>query len=93
MSNVLDFILPIAFFFWGLFLGKRSRPQVPQEKDTSICSCSHVYSVHKEDGKCNSSIKTKRYDSIGNAVGFQYLGCACVRYDGIPPAHIYMKDS
>jgi hypothetical protein len=45
-----------------------------------------------ENGKCNSTIKAKKYNSLGDNVGYQYLGCACVRYDGIPPAHIYMKD-
>jgi len=85
--TALDFILPIVFFFLGFFLGKKTRSKPLKEKDTSFCSCSHAYSMHRDEGKCNVVRVNYEYG------GYKNYACACIRYDGVPPAHIYMRDS
>lgn len=89
---ILGVLSGFVIYRFGYTMGKRQRP-APAEKDSSICSCGHVYSVHKNDGKCNAGIKTKKYNAIGTDMGYHYTDCACVRYDGIPPAHIFLKDN
>lgn len=79
---ILQGVLLVVFFFWGYRLGKSSNA----EKDNSLCSCNHQYSMHTESGRCNV-VKIKKVN-----YRYQEYRCACVRYDGIPPAHVYMKD-
>ena len=83
---IFDFIVSLAMFLWGFAWGKRNRP-APAEKDASICSCKHAYSMHNDDGTCNVAKVKFEYGA------YKSYTCPCIRYDGIPPAHIYMKDS
>lgn len=85
IGYTLDFLISLAFFIWGYYLGKRHKTE-PKEKDASVCSCDHEYSKHKDNGTCNVVIKKyAQYE-------WHTSHCPCVRYDGIPPAHIYMRD-
>lgn len=79
------------FLAVGYLIGSRRRT-IPEEKDKSTCSCTHKYSMHLESGACNAAVTRDRYNKQGDFTGKDYLPCACVRYDGIPPAHLFMKD-
>lgn len=80
-------IVYVVVFLCGWLSGAYfTRSTKVPEKDLSICSCTHKYSMHNDKGKCNVAvIKKVNYAQ-------REFGCACVRYDGIPPGHIYMKD-
>lgn len=81
---IIHAALSVIFFLWGYAQGKKSQPKAIKEKDLSICSCTHAYSMHKDDGACNvMKVKNDLYR----------YPCPCIRYDGIPPAHIYVKDA
>lgn len=81
-----------GFYLNRYYYVKRQLIKYEQVKDLSVCSCGHAYSKHTKDGKCNVAVRVKNYDRWGAASGHKYAGCACVNYDGVPPAHIYMKD-
>lgn len=87
-SYILQVSLYLVFFLVGYWIGvKFSRPTPPKQKDLSICSCSHKYSMHNDKGKCQVAvIKRLNYQD-------REFGCACVRYDGIPPGHVFMKEN
>lgn len=87
MFNVL-FTISVALLSYGIgyFYGKNRQRAHTDAKDPSICSCTHKYSMHNDKGRCQvARIKEVNYSQ-------REFQCACVRYDGIPPAHIYMKD-
>lgn len=82
-------LIGTMFFFWGVYVGKRinrTNTNNSPEKDQSRCSCGHPYSMHKDNGFCNVTKIKYEYGSYKN------YPCACIRYDGIPPAHVFMKD-
>ena len=84
---LLDAAISMAFFAWGYYLGKRYYKPKNTEKDASVCSCTHPYSMHTANGTCNVvTVKYKDFET-------RKTHCPCVRYDGIAPAHIYMKDN
>jgi hypothetical protein len=79
-------------FTIGVWYGKKRA--TPTEKDQSVCSCGHAYSMHDNDNKCQVAVPVKKYNKFGDFAGWDRTHrCACHRYDGIPPAHVYMKDN
>lgn len=83
------FTISVALLSYGIgyFYGRNRAFALVESRDASICSCTHRYSMHDEKGSCQvAKIKEVNYRQ-------REFQCACVRYDGIPPAHIYMKDS
>lgn len=88
----LAFLVGLIAFQTGVWCGKKRA--TPTEKDTSVCSCQHAYSMHAVEGKCQVAVPVKKYNKHGNFIGWDHTHrCACHRYDGIPPAHMFMKDN
>lgn len=94
----IEIVPMILGFIAGLLINEflfssRRRKKKNEPKDPSVCSCGHPYSMHMKDGKCAVAIPTDRFDSRGNVVGKDFTtSCACHRYDGVPPAHLYLKE-
>lgn len=88
MRNVIEWFIQAAFGLFCLYMGYRAgrKDYKPQEKDSSVCSCAHQYSMHNDKGVCN----VHKIKKINHREA--QIRCACTRYDGIPPAHVYMKD-
>lgn len=50
------------------------------------CGCSHHLSHHDpKTNKCNATVPTRKYDSLGDWVGWSYPACACKQYVGDRP--------
>lgn len=84
----LSMIITISALWIGFSLGKgHARSRTPKVKDTSKCSCKHVYSMHDKSGECLA--ECFYIDGVKVSSSF---ACRCVNYDGVPPAHIFMRD-
>lgn len=76
---LLTILVNVVLLVAGFVIGRRYPKST---KDPSICSCTHVYSVHsKQKGVCGS--RDHKYPS---------WKCPCVNYDGVPPAQSLFKD-
>jgi len=69
----------------GVAAGRRMRPR-PPEPLRPICSCSHGYGKHHEGAVCQGEVERRHYNSYGERLGFEWVGCSCSRYDGPDPA-------
>lgn len=56
------------------------------------CSCKHGYGSHEAGGKCHADVKRanrwgrmKGYDGDDHEVGWEYVTCPCMAYDGPEP--------
>ena len=57
----------------------------PTKPTGPVCSCSHGYSIHGEDGECYGETRRRHYNSLGHRAGYKWVSCRCVRYDGPTP--------
>ena len=69
----------------GVAAGRRMRPR-PPEPLRPICSCSHGYGKHREGAVCQGGVERKHYTHNGVRSGYEWVQCACSRYDGPDPA-------
>jgi hypothetical protein len=91
MSAFVMAVCFLGFYFCGFYQGRLRRSKAPAVKDPTVCSCEHVYSVHDGTGKCLDSLEMDKYNRMGDFVGVEWHLCPCVRYDGVPPAHVYLR--
>lgn len=79
-------LMVIAFFLLGIRAGIRIERR--KQRDASpVCLCTHTLSGHdKRTGACVSTVKRRKYNSIGMREGYHWVPCECVRYIGPVPA-------
>jgi hypothetical protein len=61
----------VSTFFAGVVRGQKKKP-APL---TAVCGCSHIFSAHKDGGKCQATIYRNYTDHY----------CACTIYVGPDP--------
>lgn len=67
----------------GYLLGRRTRTTT--SAPTSLCTCSHGYSIHDNGGPCTAEIEQPHYWKTGVREGYEWVPCPCKSYDGPDP--------
>jgi hypothetical protein len=84
-AELADYIGAGLALLIGVGVGRQMRPK-PPEPLKPICSCGNGYGEHLDGGKCHGQIKRMRYSASGSHIGYDYVQCPCLRYDGPDPA-------
>ena len=75
----------------GVLLGRllpRGKSALPTIENPRCCA--HSFGQHDpKRGACNAEIRRDKYDSLGEDVGYEYVPCPCVNYDGPRPLEAY----
>lgn len=77
----------------GLAAGKRKYQNKPPKPPELECSCRHGYGTHDlQTGSCLGSIKRANkwgkmygYSGSDHEIGWEYVQCPCLHYDGPQP--------
>jgi len=81
LTNFIPVVLAVlAGLAMGRWVSRTPEPLRP------ICSCSHGYGQHHEGAVCQGEVERRHYNSYGERLGFEWVGCSCSRYDGPDPA-------
>lgn len=87
-DNELFFaIAALMFLAWIISKALRAKRRKGDGPEP-LCRCEHFYSFHDpQTGRCSRTRKiSSKWDSMGMAVGYEYIPCECHVYDGPIPA-------
>lgn len=74
----------------GMLTGAALHATIGRKRDAApralVCSCGHGYGAHKDGtGTCKADVRREHYESWGTRRGWEWVACACLRYDGPEP--------
>lgn len=47
---------------------------------TPTCGCGHPLALHDQEARCHGENSRKRYDSVGNETGLEWVPCPCRQF-------------
>lgn len=84
MLDLINALTVGGIFTAGAVFGRVTRRPKPPAPDLPVCSCGHGYGTHENIG-CADTVKRKRWNSLGDPAGFEWVQCPCRVYDGPEP--------
>jgi hypothetical protein len=78
-------VVGVAILVGGWLAGRLSRRQKVGREPTLLCSCGYGYGAHENQGKCQAQIERPHYRASGHRVGYEWVWCPCLAYDGPEP--------
>lgn len=86
--TVLDYMFVVSlalFVLWASYrIGRIRGREIERalKPKGAVCPCGHIWSAHKEGGKCQADERRENYLSDGTRRGHEWVRCTCTKYHG-----------